>query len=127
MKLTESKLKNLINEVLSENKQHAKKIFDLLSSSYTGYAAERENDESFNQAVSLAIATNLVNEVLALINEKLSKNEGWEHYENYYDQGWSAFYREGLKLTKMKKDFMEQVAADMGSTAMQSYRSRQNI
>jgi hypothetical protein len=125
MKLTESKLKNLINEVLNENKQHAKKIFDLLSSAYDGYG-ERENDEFFNQAVSLAIATKLVNDVLALINEKLNQFPGWEYYRDY-DQGYSAVYRSGLKFSKMKKDFMDQVAKDVGSMTKMQIQQKQEI
>jgi len=127
MKLTESKLKNLINEVLNENKQHAKKIFDLLSSAYDGYADERTNDEFFNQAVSLAIATKLVNDVLALINKELDRYPGWEYYENAYDQGYSAAYRWGLKFSKMKKDFMDQVAKDVGSMTKMQIQQKQEI
>lgn len=129
MKLTENKLKRLINEVLNENMGNAKKIYDMLRDSYGSTRNfDVQNEGDFNQAVALAIGANLVNEVLSIINEELEKVHWWE-YDDYTSLGgdYGDTYFEGRTLTEMKKKFIEQVAADMGSTAMQSYRSRQNI
>lgn len=132
MKLTESKLKRLINEVLNENRGNAEKIFSMLQDSMGGeYGLHGQKDESqFNQAVSLAIGANLVNDVLSIINEKLSHPdlEYWQYDwvpGNDLSSGPGMAYSIGNALVEMKKKFMEQVVADMGSTAMQSYKSQQ--
>lgn len=132
MKLTESKLKRLINEVLNENRGNAEKIFSMLQDSMGGeYGLHGQKDESqFNQAVSLAIGANLVNDVLSIINEKLS-HPSLEYWQYDWNQGTGPgsgpgmVYSQGNALVEMKKKFMEQVVADMGSTAMQSYKSQQ--
>jgi len=125
MKLTESKLKSLINEMLNENKRHAKLIFDMLVNSFGSYGFEVENQDEFDQAVSLAIGANLVNEVLALIDKELSVYPEWEHYRGINDQGYGAVYGMGMLYTSIREAFLDRVKTDVGSMMRKSYASRQ--
>lgn len=125
MKLTEAKLKNLINEMLNENKRHAKLIFDMLVNSFGRYGAKVENQDEFDQAVSLAIGANLVNEVLALIDNELEKYEGWEYYGDIPDQGWGMYYGMGRLYTTIRETFLDRVKTDVGSMMRKSYASSQ--
>ena len=67
MKLTESKLKKLILEMMEEKRQMAEKIFSLIKQSM--YSDDKSH---YNQAVTLAVGANLVNEVLELYDEYIS-------------------------------------------------------
>lgn len=68
MKLTESKLKKLIVEMMSKREQ-AEKIFSLIKK----YIYSDENVDFYNQAVSLTAGANLVNEVLEVYDEFISR------------------------------------------------------
>lgn len=68
MKLTETKLKKLILEMMNEKKQMAEKIFYLIEKSMGN------DDQSFyNQAVSLTVGAELVNEVLELYDDYIKR------------------------------------------------------
>ena len=125
MKLTEAKLKSLINEMLNENNRRAKLVFDMIVNSFGKYGFEVENQDEFDQAVSLAIGANLVNEVLALIDEELAKYPGWEYYGDMSDQGYAAVYGMGMLYTSIRKAFLDRVKTDVGSMMRKSYASSQ--
>ena len=68
MKLTESKLKKLILEMMNDKRHMAEKIFYLIEKSMGN------DDQSFyNQAVTLAAGANLINEVLEIYDEYIRK------------------------------------------------------
>lgn len=70
MKLTESKLKQLILETINENQNHVEKIFKMLDRAWW------EHDEAmYNQAVSLTVGANLVNEVLERVDRAMYQFE----------------------------------------------------
>ena len=68
MKLTESKLKKLIIEMMDEKRQMAEKIFSLIEQSMN-----TDDQSAYNQAVSLTVGAELVNEVLELYDDYISK------------------------------------------------------
>ena len=96
----------------------------MIVSSFGKYGAKVKNQDEFDQAVSLAIGANLVNEVLALIDKELQKYEGWEYYGDMSDQG-SAVYGMGLLYTTIRETFLDRVKTDVGSMMRKSYASSQ--
>ena len=68
MKLTETKLKKLILEMMDEKRQMAEKIFYLIEQSMYS-----DDQSYYNQAVSLTVGAELVNEVLELYDDYINK------------------------------------------------------
>lgn len=64
MKLTKSKLKQLILEMMSEEKSKAEKIFSMIKRHIT--SPYGDDVDFYNQAVMLTASSNLINEVLEL-------------------------------------------------------------
>lgn len=107
MKLTESKLKQLILETINENQKHVDKIFRMLEQAwYTG------DEAMYNQAVSLTVGANLVNEVLERVDRAMYAREfyggptgGGPEFDDY--------------IVKRRDQFYEDVGAEVGLSAGQ--------
>ena len=68
MKLTESKLKKLILDMMDEKRKMAEKIFSLIEQSM-----HSDDKSHYNQAVTLAAGASLINEVLEIYDEYIKR------------------------------------------------------
>jgi len=68
MKLTEAKLKKLILEMMDEKRKKAENIFSLIE-----HFLHTNDKSQYNQAVSLAVGAQVVNEVLDVFDEYIQK------------------------------------------------------
>ena len=124
MKLTEAKLKNLILEVLNENRSNAEKIFKMIRPQY-GEATE----EQYNQAVMLTAFSNTLNDVISLWDDHLEwlMQQGAEHYCSS-PGGYYAGYKECIdnvirEAESEKQKFINDVAKEISSKTFSDYRS----
>lgn len=124
MKLTESKLKQLIVETLNENKSQAKKIFKMIRPKFG-----EPKEEDYNQAVMLTAFGGLLNDVIALWDEHIEWlfREGVDYYctspAGYvpnYNECASAVLREG---EEQKQKFIDDVVKEISAKQISDYKS----
>lgn len=124
MKLTESKLKQLIVEMLNENRHQAEKIFSMVRPKF----GQPEEDQ-YNQAVMLTAFGGLLNDIIPLWDEYIDwlVREGMDYYctspagyVHNFNECASSVLREA---EEQKQKFIDEVVKEISAKQISDYRS----
>ena len=124
MKLTESKLKQLIVEMLNENRDQAEKIFSMIRPKF----GQPEEDQ-YNQAVMLTAFGGLLNDIIPLWDEYIDwlVREGMDYYctspagyVHNFNECASSVLREA---EEQKQKFIDEVVKEISAKQISDYRS----
>ena len=124
MKLTESKLKQLIVETLNENKDQAKKIFSMIRPRHG-----QPKEEDYNQAVMLTAFGGLLNDILPLWDEYFDYLYKWgidmyctspAGYVQNYSECAEKVFRDA---EEQKQKFIDDVVREISAKQMSDYKS----
>ena len=124
MKLTESKLKQLIVEMLNENRDQAEKIFSMVRPKF----GQPEEDQ-YNQAVMLTAFGGLLNDIIPLWDEYIDWifRDGI-HYYCTSPAGYSHNFNECAEAVireaeEQKQKFIDDVIKEISAKQISDYRS----
>ena len=124
MKLTESKLKQIIVEMLNENRDKAEKIFSMIRPKYG-----QPKEDQYNQAIMLTAFGGLLNDVIALWDEhiKWTIREGVYYYctspagyVHDFNECAESVIREA---EEQKQKFIDDVIKEISAKQLSDYKS----